>query len=90
MKNFLIFLILVAVGYITYQAFDNSQAVRTESFTERTLRENDLQDLQSDIPTSSHEALRETKGDVDGFIETIQHTIDQWRIDINKWIDKRI
>jgi hypothetical protein len=89
MKNLLVLFLIIGMGYFVYQVI-NSSIINTETSTERVIRENELEDIKGHIPGSSHDAVREVKGDFDNIFLEIHNTIRAWRIDVNTWIDGRL
>ena len=94
MRNLVIIIILLGMGYFAYQAFHDSTAVNTESANQRAIRENHLEDFEDQIPAGSQEALvevdTEISGFFDGFFGNIMKTIRRWRIEVNVWIDAHL
>ncbi|MCA9352597.1 hypothetical protein KC901_00250 [Patescibacteria group bacterium] len=88
MRNFLVLVIILGLGYFAYQTFVHSAAVNTESANQRAIRENHLEDIEEYIPPSSQDALIEVKGDIDGFFKRVQEIIRQWRIEVQERINE--
>jgi len=90
MRNLLVLLLLIGMGYFAYQAFVSSPGATGESATQRAIRENNLEDIEDEIPGSTQDAFIETKNETDQFIVKIENTIKQWRKDIKQYIDEKI
>ena len=90
MKNFFILCVIVGMGYVIYHFFTYSDVSNRETVTERIVRENDLIDLEQDLPQGSDDAIIEIQSDIKNFSSDIKEKINEWRISLNMWIEERI
>lgn len=90
MKNFLILVILLGLGYFAYQSFIQTDAVNQESYRDRSIRESGLEDLAGGLPKDSSSALVEAKGETDSFFGDIQIKLNTLRSDIKLYINEKL
>lgn len=87
MKNFLVLLILICLGYFAYQSFIHSDAVNQESTRDRLIREEGLEEFESSLPAGGQEAIIQAKADTDTFFDDIQIKINELRVIVNEKIE---
>lgn len=87
MKSLLVIIIIIAMGYFAYEAFQGSDVIITEDTSyEEQLRE----EFGDDTPITSREAIRQVNAEGASFFNKIEAKIDLWQIQINTFINEKL
>lgn len=89
MRNLIIIIIIVALGYFAYQAFEHSDVITSDTGYEQQLRDEGLEEF-ADGPVSSREAIRQLNDEGSTVFDKIGAQITLWRIDINTYINEKL
>ena len=90
MKSLLVIIIIIALGYFAFQAFERSDVINSDTGYEQQLRDEGLGEFAGDGPVSSREAIRQLNDEGTSVFDTIEAQITLWRIKINAFINEKL
>lgn len=90
MKNLVILIILVGLGYFAYTAFNNSETVNQATINSQVAEQEGLEDLADDIPTGQQGALVDINNQIKGAIDSAKDAVEKTQDRVNGAIEEGI
>ena len=87
MKNLLILIVMIALGYFAYSAFNNSETVNQESNRSQIEKEEGLRDLTADTPKGQQEALVNINNRIQEALSDAREVVEKTQNRVNSAIE---
>lgn len=90
MKNLVILIILVGLGYFAYNAFNNSETVNQATVNSQVAQQEGLEDLADDIPAGQQGALIDINNQIKGAIDNAKDAVEKTQDRVNNAIEEGV
>ncbi|MCI5051116.1 MAG: thioredoxin domain-containing protein [Candidatus Pacebacteria bacterium] len=90
MKNLVILIILIGLGYFAYNAFNNSETITESGSREQIAQEDGLEDIRDDLPQSQQGALVDLNAQIQANIDSAREAVSNAQVSINTAIEEGI